>query len=782
MYQSFIFLEVRILLSDEQGVFERTGENAENISVKKSVLEKIGSLSRAFGAVLRTKCTVEKITGNVPLPLDSKETALWSLPIADGGSLDIMFHQKAKTVKIEEMRLEEDCGRLTHSAGKSEMDFSNAGAPSLRLRTTQAFELGEEAELFLEELSSLLRYLGLSYGEKAIRCNAYVSLAEYPKKPEHFVKLRNLNSFNFVREAINAETSRQMNILSCGGEVMEESRLWISERGNSESYQARKSDQIRFRAIEPPLFFDAATAIAELKMEETELPKARKARIREQYGLSRLRAEFICTEKERADFFEKTVAEGAEPLATAHWIASEVTRVLNYLHLPISKSKITPKKFAEIISLLTAQKIHSGIAKKLVQEMIENDSDISVMLKEAEKDQLASPEKIRPFVREVLAENVPSALRLKNGDMAPLEYLTGLVMKKTEGRAVPILVKQLIKEELEISVIYVLGMGGAITAVKRDDGSVESGGAAEIRDLCKAAGEKSGVQALSVRSILSEETEPQDFASLIAQISAKINSGSANGIVVTHGTDTLPYTAALLFWLFGAANVPVVLTASAEIPSESSEARKNLALAIQTARENQRGVFVAFGGKILSPLNLKFVRQGADGFCNWNLKEKVFTENGAIATQFAQISELDGAVLQRLLEECAAKTAVITTYPGFRSDRYSSLLSADDKLRSLFVELFAAGTGNMRDSDFSLKPLFKKARRLGCRVYCTSQQESAVNFGKFVTSADVWRGGAVPMGILTTESALALCYAASLLADSEDEFAELMESYASVYA
>ena len=779
MYQSFIFLEVRILLSDEQGVFEQ-GENGA--TVKSAVLKKMAPLCLALGSTLRQKSAVQQLTGNIQLSSKHSKTALWSLPVADGGSLDIMFHQKAKTIRIEEIRLEEDCGRLTRNAGVPQMDFSHSGCPSLRLRTANAFELGEEAELFLLELSALLKYLGLADGEKSIRSNAYVALAEYPETPERYVKLRNLNSFNFVRAAVNAETSRQENLLFAGETVAEESRLWNAERGESESYQARKSVQQRFCAPESEIIVPIAEAFSAQPMGDFELPKARRARLREQYGLSRLRAEFICGEKDRADFFESAVKAGAEPLTAAHWIASEVTRVLNFLRVPIGKSRMTSEKFAQIISLLTQQKIHSGIAKKLIQDVCESDVDVDSLLKTSEEFQIAAPEKIRPFVREVLAENESSASRLKNGDMAPLEYLTGLVMKKTAGRAVPLTVKSLIKEELDISVIYVLGMGGAITAVRRADGSAESGGAAALRELCKAAGEKNGVQIVSVRNLLSEEIEPADFAALIAEISAKIAAGSANGIVVLHGTDTLPYTAALLFWLFGASSVPVVLTASTEIPADSVEARENLALAIKTAREKKNGVYVAFGGKLLSPLNLQFVRTSPDGFTNWNLKEPIFTENGSIALQFSQIEEPDAAVMKRLLEECAGKIAVCQTYPGFRSDRYGALLGADEPVRALFLELYAAGTGNMRNSDFSLKPLLQKARRKNCRVYCTSQQESSVDFGTFVTSALFWRGGAVPMGTLTTQSAVALYYAASLLADSEDELSALMESYAESYS
>ncbi len=779
MYQPFIYLEVRILLSNKCGVFEKNGEN---YIVNDDVLKKVYTLTKALSSTPCESSALEKLTGNLPTLPDDKKITGCSLLVSKGGCIDIMFHQKAKTILIEDIRIEEDCGRLTHRDGQTKMDFTYASCPSLRLRTAASFELGEEAEIFLEELKNLLQYLHLAVkeaGDSCIRCNAFVSIAESAEKA-HFVKLRNLNSFNFVRKAINAECSRQEGLLFANAPVCEESRIWIEEQNVTDSYQSRSKEVVHFKKMQKPCEIKVASLFENMNIGSSESQKARRLRFREQYGLSRLRSEFLCADKDRADFFEEAVKCGAEPLTAAHWIASEVMRVLNYSKTTIDKSYITSEKFAKIISLLTSQKIHSGIAKELIQEASKSDVDIDSLMAKACKKQIADTEAILPYVKDVLSKNKSSCESLKAGDMALLEYLTGLVMKETQGRAVPLVVKKLIKSELKISLIYVLGMGGSITALRRKDGSIERGNAQSLKDLCKKVDSEVPLQAVQVKSLLSEEIEPGDFAYLIAEISARLSAGNANGIVIAHGTDTLPYTAALLFWLFGSTNVPIVLTASSSIAEDSDEALNNLTLAVKCAREKTKGVYVAFNNKILSPLNLKFERLGEDAFCNWNMKENVFTENGIIATQFASVSEPDSHVMKQILEESAGKMCFFRTYPGFRADLYEKMI--DEDLDTLFIELYATGTGNMRNTDFSLKPLLQKCRRKNCRVYCTSQQKNSVNFSQFVTSADVWRGGAVPMGKLTTESAIALYYAASLLSDSPSETSSIIESYAEAYS
>ena len=686
--------------------------------------------------------------------------------------MKIAFHARAKNIKIEQIRIEED---LKHPGDLT--------VPSIRIITAPSFELGEEVQIFLEELRRLSQYLQLSEDgikDSNIRCNAYVALALYPEKNTYFIKLRNLNSFNFARKAVNEELNRQENMLSAGEKVQSESRVWNEHKGCTEFYQERDKDKIRFEKLENPQTFNIENAIKSISTEiNVELPEERRLRFKKQYGVSRLRAEFLCDYKDRADFFEKTVELGAKPLNTAHWMASELTRLLNKKNISISESKISEESFSFIIQKLDSGEMHSAAAKTLIRACFETGLPPEKLIKTLNISEIGTERELLPYVKKVIKENPSLCKTLKNGEMPPLEFLTGLVMKETKGKAVPQVVKALIKKELNISVIYVITTGGAISAIQHADGTITSGDSTVIKEMAKKLEPDMPIQVISAGQYFSEELEPSNWAELICEISTRLNTGTANGIVITHGTYTLSYTAALLFWLFSGCGVPIVLTASSSLPSEGLEASENLKLALETAEKEKGGVFVAFGGKILSPLNLHFDRPGS--FCNWNLEKPIFTESGPIASQFVGTTELDKDVITRLMTEASQKMFMFRLYPGFRSDLFKNLLTYT-KVHSVFLELYGLGSGNMKNSDFSLKPLLLLGNQKGVRFYCTSQQKISLDFSNYVTSHDVWREGAVPMGYLTTESAVSLYFACAICADSTAEFEELMENYASIYS
>ena len=350
-------------------------------------------------------------------------------------------------------------------------------------------------------------------------------------------------------------------------------------------------------------------------------------------------------------------------------------------------------------------------------------------------------------------------------------------MKKTRGLADPSTVKSLLKEELNISLIYVLSMGGTITG-SVDDGEVSGGDGKIIKSMLDPEQKENHVkiEVITNDKLLSEEIQPADWAALIHAISTKIASDTANGIVITHGTDTLAYTAPLIYWLFADTNVPIVFTASNNPPANlkpgepNDEARLNLNKAIHLAREKDRGIYVVFGERILSPINLKFLRPALYGFTNWNTGEKLHSGTGLLLGY----GETDQYVMSQLLSQAADNLHLCRIYPGLRADH---LLALTEKgIRYFFLELYEKGTANMKDSPYSLKQLLIQGRRKGCRFYCTSQQEGVVDFSGYSTSRRMWREGAMPMGSLTTETAVALYFAAHLVCDTPEEIDQLMEA------
>ncbi|MDR2897470.1 MAG: asparaginase domain-containing protein [Spirochaetaceae bacterium] len=804
MYQSHVYLEVRILVSAEKKAFcpcyAGTAQQKSSCPVCRQengaiplpnpqAMEKASLLAHALGCATLKEPRFERTiaAGSPPAKPEGISLSDISLKIAENGAVPIEFHRRKKTIHIEEIRLEEDAGRLTHSDGSTRMDYSSAGCASIRLRTAADFELGEEAELFLDELRQRIQYLQIVNGpaDTVMRCNAYTALARYPEMPGYYVKLRNLNSFNFVRKAVNSELSRQEEILLSGNAIPSESRLWNERQNRTEHYQTRTASENRTFApldipaavISPeciPAGFAPQEQVPAGASGSAELPDDRKRRLMTVYGLAKSRVDMLCDEKRKADFFEEAISFGADPEDAAHWIPGEVSSLLRRSGKEIGESPLTAKRFADIMKLFSSRQIHSGIARQLLQNVLETDTDPEEIIRRNRWEQITDEETLLPHIKKVIAENPAEAEKLRDGDMATLEFLTGLVMKRTGGLAAPGKVKELIKGELNISLVYLLAMGGAICGGRRRDGAVTAAvDEQSVRSLLSTEGlpPEVRVQIVQVGKLLSEEIEPADWAVLIAEISARIAAGTATGIVVAYGTDTLAYTSSLLYWLFAGAGVPVIITASSTTPDISDEAARNINLAVRTASAEKEGVYVVFGEQILSPVNLKFERPSPDGFRNWNMKTPIFTGSGLLSG----FHDTDPAVMAEILREAADRLCICRVYPGMRAELPLSLI--DRGVTHFFLELYERGTGSMREGPYSLKPLLTRGAKRGCRFYCTSQQESSVDFSGYTTSRRVWREGAVPMGHLTTESAVSLYFAASLVADSLEELDRIIESF-----
>ncbi|MDR0623151.1 MAG: asparaginase domain-containing protein [Treponema sp.] len=808
LYKSYISLEIRILLLTGVKTFCSCNPEAScpvcreepgslpvlnSLAVRKACL-----LIRGLGGSVCREVPYERnLSAPVPpeIPAGRPAASLSRLSIKLGsGAMDISFHGRKKRVHITEIRLEEDAGRLVHGPRGTYMDYSRAGMPSLRIRTAPDFEIAEEAEVFLSDLRRRIQYLEIIPGvprenggprenslESLIRCNAYVALAPYPDPPENFVKLRNLNSFNFVFKAVNAELFRQEKIITQGGAVTCESRIWNEAKNSSESFQIRTGEEKpRFEVLEHiPPFSPGPEILEALDNFTIELPEGRRDRLMNQYGLTQFQAEFVCDEKIRADYFEETAGRGADPKDAALWMASFVIKEFKRYGLSPGGAPLTPECFARILQMLRSRRIHGGIAKQTIGAVLAENRDPRDIIRERGWEQITNRKTIADIVHRVIESNPHEVRRIREGDAGPIQFLTGIIMRETGGLAEPALVKDILREELSVSLVYVLSMGGAISGRIGEDGAVESGDGQVLKELLTgrqnarktdAEAAKVRFESIQVGRILSEEIIPSDWAILIETIAAKLNSGTANGIVVAHGTDTLPYTAPLLYWLFAGAGAPVVLAASSTPPGGSSEAKAAMKKAVDLALKKSGGVYVVHGGKILSPLNLKFERIGVDGFRNWNMEAPVFSGTGLLTGPL----EADQYVLSQLLEDAVNSMCVIRLYPGLRSDYLQSLM--DKGVKNFFLELYDTGTAGFREGPYSLKRAFAIGKRRGARFYCTSQQEGIVDFSGYTTSRELWRAGAVPLGPFTTETAVARFLAASIIADNEEERAELMES------
>jgi len=736
-------------------------------------------VARALDCTLAVSTLFERKNYFYPDLPKNYQISQFRSPLGTDGHLEIELRKRRRRVRIREVHLEEDAGKMIHAGDATLLDFNRAGTPLLEIVTQPDLEVGEEAEVFLQQLRRIVRWLGVCDGnmeEGSLRCDANVSVNLEGQGLGSKVEVKNLNSFKFVRNAVTYEIGRQVEILERGGTVTSETRLWNENRDVTESMRTKEtsSDYRYFPEPDLPPFAPDEAFLRSVESSLIELPPARRQRFIDSLGLTEDQAGFLCEEKETADWFESAVGLGADPQSAALWMASDVKKHVNRTGLTLARSPLSPARFAELLGLLAAKRIHGKIAKAVLEAVFEEDKDPLAIIREKGWEQITDAAVLRGHIAKVLQAHAGVVSTIRAGDHRPMGFLVGEIMKETTGRADPALVQALMKESLTLSVIQILSLGGAIVGRESAQGEIVAGDSRDIVRALEAEGRLPKAVAFAevdLGQILSEEITPEDWARLIAAIDEHLRQGTASAIVIAHGTDTLAYSASLVYWLFPKPPVPIVFTASLQPPGRpASDAIPNLRKAIHTAASQAPGVYVVFGGKVLSPVNLKFEKVAPDGFRNWNTAVPRFTGSPL----FGDISFAgDRQRLRERIEAAINSSMILRVYPGMRGDHLIELM--DRGIRNFVLELYDTGTASLRESPYSLRRAFTAARERGVRFFCTSQQEGIVDFSRYVTSHELWREGAIPMGSLTTESAYTKLIACLAFSDTEEEVLVRME-------
>ncbi len=370
-------------------------------------------------------------------------------------------------VKIRRVHLEEDTARLTHAEdGKSSLvDFNRASVPLMELVTEPVLHSASDALKFAKELQLLLRYLGVSDADMEkgeMRIEANISLAN--DKANEFgtkVEVKNINSFKAVEGAIAYEIERQEKVLNDGGKVVQETRGWDPIKGKTFS-QRSKEEAHDYRYMPepdiPPLEFDKPGAInlEEIRSSIPELPWEKRGRFIKEYGLEEAQVELLVNDKATAEFFEEAVSELEEDEAHKsvrllfNYLSSDLQGLLNDSNLKMGDEdfKITPAKFADLVSLVSKGEVTSRVAKNILSQMFKTGMDAHAVLKEMSLDEFSGEGKLKEIVKEVVAQNSKAVEDYKKGKENALQFLTGQVMAKTRGGSKPDEVVSLLKELL----------------------------------------------------------------------------------------------------------------------------------------------------------------------------------------------------------------------------------------------------------------------------------------------------------------------------------------------
>jgi len=396
----------------------------------------------------------------------------YAVPLTKNGYLITPI--KNKKIRIEQIHLEEDTGKLIHSEDKksSLIDFNRAGIPLMELVTEPDIHSAEDAREFIKELQLILRYLNISDAnmEKGeMRCEVNISLSNNPKNLGTKVEIKNLNSLKAVEKGIEYEIKRQKQILENNKKVIQETRGWDEQKQITVS-QRKKEEAHDYRYFPEPdipsLNLDEEFLV-KIKNEISELPQNKRKRFQKEYGIDKESVNVFVANKELGEYFEKVnselrvwVKEKKDKLKitdeefkkltklSSNYIITDLQSLLKGCPFEEDKLSITPENFAEFISMIYTSEISSKIAKILLKEMFKKGGDPSQIMKDKNLSLINNEEEIENIVRQILDENPKPKEDYKKGNEKALQFLIGQVMAKTKGKAEPEKVAEVFKRIL----------------------------------------------------------------------------------------------------------------------------------------------------------------------------------------------------------------------------------------------------------------------------------------------------------------------------------------------
>lgn len=376
-------------------------------------------------------------------------------PLGKNGWIEIEVDGYKKKIGITRIHLEEDAGKLNHMGGYSLCDYNRQGTPLIEIVSEPDIRTPNEAYAYLEKLKSIVQYTGVSdckMEEGSLRCDANISIRpvgqkEFGTKTE----LKNLNSFNFVRKGLEYEEARQREVVLAGGKIEQETRRFDEATGKTLLMRVKEGAEDYRYFPEPdlvPIHIDEEWK-ARVRAEIPELPDARKKRYVEELGLPEYDAGVLTMTKEMSDFFEATVAAGADAKQASNWLMGDVSGYLNAEQKELGDIKLTPESLAGMIKLIENGTISSKIAKTVIEELIVNGGDPEEIVKKKGLVQISDEATLLKIIAEVLDNNPQSVEDFKNGKQKAMGFLVGQLMKATKGQANPQVANKLLAQELQ---------------------------------------------------------------------------------------------------------------------------------------------------------------------------------------------------------------------------------------------------------------------------------------------------------------------------------------------
>jgi len=380
------------------------------------------------------------------------------LPICRNGYVEIGDTEETKKkIRIHEIHMEEDAGKLIHDEWDETtyVDYNRSGVPLIEIVSEPDMSSADEVIAYLEKLRMTIQYLGASdckLNEGSMRAD--VNLSVKKKGSSEFgtrTEMKNLNSFKAITRAIENETNRQIDIIESGEKVVQETRRWDDNSGYSYAMRS-KEDAKDYRYFPDPDLMPIVITddmIEEVKKEQPEFREEKLKRYMDEYGLPFYDADIITSEKEMADFFEKTVETGANPKKISNYLLGEITRLMKESDMSVKDITFSPENLAKLIKLQEDGVINSSVAKEIFEKIFKEDIDPEKYVEENGLKMDNDENELKAVIERIVNDNPKSVEDYRNGKKKALGFLVGQTMKETKGKANPGMINKILVEILE---------------------------------------------------------------------------------------------------------------------------------------------------------------------------------------------------------------------------------------------------------------------------------------------------------------------------------------------
>jgi aspartyl-tRNA(Asn)/glutamyl-tRNA(Gln) amidotransferase subunit B len=380
----------------------------------------------------------------------------FDLPLCKGGYIDIKTGDREKRIRITRIHMEEDAGKLLHDAGAgTAVDYNRCGVPLIEIVTEPDRRSADEAKEFLETLKSILQYTEVSdckMQEGSLRCDVNISVREEGSRVLGTrTEMKNLNSFSAVYRAIEEESARQIDVLSEGGSIVQETRRFDDIKGKSYAMRSKEEAHDYRYFPDPDLVPITLTdeQIKEFKDSLPELPIAKKQRYVDELGLPEYDAGVLTAEKAIASFFDECLLRYNDAKKLSNFIMTDLLRLLKENGTAPEDNPVKPSQLVATLLLIDEGKINITVGKSVFEEVFRTGEDPEKIVENKGLAQISDAGEILSMVKDIIADNPGPVADFKGGKEKALTFFVGQVMKATKGQANPKVVNQIVLEELK---------------------------------------------------------------------------------------------------------------------------------------------------------------------------------------------------------------------------------------------------------------------------------------------------------------------------------------------